>query len=180
MEKKFKRLINPGLEERCILYRGNIIHWMVRLEATTEDIIADHFCMGQQTDEFKHVILSKEKFSTVMKIDVLDYIIKNHYTEYENNKLPNLIPEFKRLNEIRNMFAHRKFFSMNEKVDKNRGIALEHYSTDKGKIKIKIKYFNIQEIDHLIQDMMAISTVLFNLHDEVIKKREGQKQITNR
>ena len=74
-----------------------------------EEIIISNFVTDDsKTDEFACVILSK--FTTREKLEILLFILKNHYPEFLN-KNKSFISDCTSTIEFRNLLAHSKYFS---------------------------------------------------------------------
>lgn len=100
------------MSRKVLYYRGSIIHLMVDVENYLDEIISDHYC-GHNVDlqmEFFHVVLGKREVMLGFKIDVFAFILKNHYRPFMESH-PTLLEDLYKMMEVRNKFAHRRFFA---------------------------------------------------------------------
>jgi len=90
-------------QKRLIKIRGEIIHWVVEIEAILDEIICGHFIKGEYFSKFME-ILSWKNFPFALKIRLFNeiYLAKS----FEKRK-KEIVANLENLNRIRNKIAHR-------------------------------------------------------------------------
>lgn len=115
----------------CMDYRGKIIHSMTIVEDYIDDVLSLHFCSAEiKRVEFKFSILSSEAMNLKKKWNICFNLLRLHYPillEYIDKSAnltfttakPNgnsLNKRIDQLIELRNVFAHRKFYATEQQI----------------------------------------------------------------
>jgi len=136
--KEFKPLTEKEIgatkaDINCAEYRGKIIHYMIELESTTEEIILKYYFKnsGKKGREFLFSVMGKEAFSLNSKYMALKFILHHKYPQYLKEH-SYLLPAFHELIELRNSYAHSKLFPISHDV-----LLLHQHTTKDNKMTIK-------------------------------------------
>ena len=84
--------------EKVAQYRGTIITDSINIERLVEAIIVNYFISKEKQSEFLMKVLMDEYFSFGLKINILEKLAPPVY--------PAFFEELRRVNNIRNIFAH--------------------------------------------------------------------------
>jgi len=84
--------------EKLAQYRGVIIQDSINIEAMVDSIIINYFVKENKHSEFLTKVVEDENFSFGLKINILEKLNLETYTEF--------IQDIRRINNIRNIFAH--------------------------------------------------------------------------
>jgi hypothetical protein len=101
LEEKMVELTPEKIKEytnKIAQYRGVIIHDSINIEALINAIITIYFVKANKNNEFSTNVIGDEFFSFGLKINILDKLKFERYKEF--------IDDIRRINKIRNFFAH--------------------------------------------------------------------------
>jgi hypothetical protein len=160
--KFLEKLKSPLKAAALVDYRGSVIHYSTLIERTLDKIIVEFFCKEERQIEFIHVLLGNE-FFLGKKIEMVWFIIEN-YCKKELIKFPNTYNALDTFKNNRNAAAHR-YFDENAKENKNLDtLYLQHYKTERNKIKIKHIAVNTKEVfENMITVQKILEDVLYNI-----------------
>ena len=84
--------------DKVVQYRGVIITDSINIEKIMELIISNYFARKDRSNEFNRKVMDDEYFSFGLKIRILEKLNFEVYKEF--------FEDFRRINNIRNIFAH--------------------------------------------------------------------------
>lgn len=157
-KEQFKH-INEGY-----YYRGVVINTFTTLERNMEMILTDHFIDKEAKtlkNQFVFVILDRMTFEakrTSIKSLVDQKSIENNFIKTKNNSYPHgkLFDEIRKLQELRNNFAHFSIAIPNEKTDSVIGLAGM-------RDKVDVIWYSLDEIDKINKRILKAADELIAL-----------------
>ncbi len=99
-KKELKKLKKQ--QEKIIKVRGEVIHWLVEIEALTDEIICAYFIRPAYFSHFMKILLW-QNFSMSLKIKLFNEI--DFGKKFEKKK-KRIVKDLNELNSIRNKIAH--------------------------------------------------------------------------
>jgi hypothetical protein len=108
MEEKDQKGIDVEEYRKILEFRGLYLQEMIYLEDAVSTLISAHFCPEdyKKQNELMNLVLYSSSFGMKLKTTILCKLLKAHYSDMYESKEP-LTVIFKRVSDLRNLFAHR-------------------------------------------------------------------------
>ncbi len=174
MEPSLKESTQFVMEERCILFRGRIVHRAIDVETAIELFISTFFCHDKQRqrDFWGLIATATDRVSFNSKAGILGFILKQYYPEFLV-KYPRYLEALNNLIEIRNIVAHRKLDLSDERIEKYDGnkIYIKWTTTKRGKARTEFLELDEYKVASTMIDIMHLGNQTHELLRDLLNQR---------